>query len=96
MWIGTLALELHLPPCRSRKEKRSLVRSMVERVRTRFNAACSEVGHLEDLRLTQIGVAVVTNQRSHAEQSLDRIEAAMLSRQPEVEVVTREHSIYSL
>ena len=96
MWIGTLSVELHLPPCRSRKEKRSVVRSMVERVRARFNAACSEVGHLEDLRLTQIGVAVVTNRRSHAEQSLERIEAAMLSRQPDTEVLAREGSIYSL
>ena len=73
-----------------------MVRSMVERVRTRHNAACSEVGHLDDLRLTWIGVAVVTNRRSHAEQSMSRIEEAMLSRQPEVEVVAREHSIYSL
>ena len=96
MWVGTLSLELHLPPCRSRKEKRSLVRSMVERVRTRYNAACSEVGYQEDLRLTRIGVAVVSNQRSHAEQSLESIEAAIWSRQPEVEILAREVSIYSL
>ena len=96
MWIGTLSLELHLPPCGSRKEKRSLVRSMVERVRTRFNAACSEVGYQDDLRRTQIGIAVVSNRRSHAEQSLEAIEAALWSRQPEVEFLTRERSIYSL
>ena len=96
MWIGTLSLELRLPPCRSRKEKRSLVRSMVERVRTRFNAACSEVGHQDDLRRTLIGVAVVSGRRSHAEQSLETIEAAIWSRQPEVEVIEREISIYSL
>lgn len=69
---------------------------MVERVRARYNAACSEVGYQEDLRLTRIGVAVVSNQRSHAEQSLEAIEAAIWSRQPEVEVLTREVSIYSV
>lgn len=69
---------------------------MVERVRGRFNAACSEVGHVDDLRLARIGVAVVSIQRSHAEQSLERIESAMWSRQPEVEILSREVSIYSL
>lgn len=69
---------------------------MVERVRARFNAACSEVGYLDDLRLTRIGVAVVSNQRSHAEQSLETIEAAIWTRQPEVEILTRDISIYSL
>ena len=96
MWVGTLQLNMQLPGCQSRKEKRSIVRSLVESSRARFNVACAEVGHLDRHDSTQIGVAAVANQRAFVQQVLEKVEAAMLARQPEVEIGSRECEIYSL
>ncbi|HEX7077358.1 MAG TPA: DUF503 domain-containing protein [Candidatus Eisenbacteria bacterium] len=59
MVVGVLRLELHLPAADSLKAKRSVVNRVKERVRSRFNAAISEVGNQDLWQRATIGVAVV-------------------------------------
>lgn len=47
MWITVLRIDLLIPGSRSLKDRRQAVRSLKERLRSKFDVACSEVGDLE-------------------------------------------------
>jgi hypothetical protein len=48
MTVVVLTWELHIPGCRSLKEKRMVVRSLRDRLRHRFNLSVAETG-LQDV-----------------------------------------------
>ena len=50
MIVGTLTVEIHLGAVFSLKEKRQVVRSVVDRIRQRFNVSVAEVARQEDHR----------------------------------------------
>ncbi len=56
----SVLLTLHLPAAQSLKEKRSTVRSLVERLRGRLQLSAAEVGLQDSVQQAQIGFAVVS------------------------------------
>ena len=67
MVIGAISWDLLLPGCASLKDKRSVVRSLKDRMRHRFNVAVSET-HMQDARARAGLTAVfVTTEGRHAE-----------------------------
>jgi uncharacterized protein YlxP (DUF503 family) len=73
MVIGTLTVPVHLHGLGSIKDKRRIVKSLVERLRSRFNASVSEVDALDNKRLAIIGIAVVSNEGRFVEEQMDTI-----------------------
>ena len=55
------------------KGKRSIVKRVVERVRSRFNASVAEVEDMDVHRRAVIGIVVVSNDGRHANSMLDTI-----------------------
>ena len=78
MVVGVLRLSYSLPGNATLKGKRQIVRRIVERTRNRFNAAVSEVDLLDEPRRAVLGVAVTSNEGSHANEMLDKIQAFTL------------------
>lgn len=92
MFVAALTADLRIPESRSRKDKRSVVRSLVaELARTGVSAA--ETGHLELVRRAEVAVAVVSSTAGHAGQVLESCERIVRSR-PEIEVVTVERRLW--
>jgi len=73
MVVGTLKIEFYLSDNRSLKGKRKIVRSMVDKTRSRFNVAVAEVGSNDKWQRIEIGVSTVGNDRRHIDSSLNRI-----------------------
>lgn len=73
MVVGTLKLEFHLSDNRSLKGKRKVVRSMVDKVRSRFNVAIAEIGSNDKWQKIEIGITTVGNDRRHIDSSLNHI-----------------------
>jgi uncharacterized protein YlxP (DUF503 family) len=71
--VGIARLSLVLAEGSSLKDKRIVVRSVVQRARNRFNAAVSEVESLNSLRTATLGIAVVSNDARHADEMLNKI-----------------------
>jgi uncharacterized protein YlxP (DUF503 family) len=66
-------LTFHIPYASSLKDKRQVSRSLIDKARQKFNASIAEVG-TQDLHQTlTIGIAVISGDANHAEQSLDAI-----------------------
>ncbi len=63
--IGVV-LTLRLPAARSLKDKRAVVRSLVERLRGRLGVTAAEVGALDAPRRAEVGFAVVSGDAATA------------------------------
>ncbi len=57
----------------SLKGKRSIVKSLIGRLKSRFNVSISEVDHQDSKNLAVIGIAIVTNDRRFIDQQFDTI-----------------------
>jgi uncharacterized protein YlxP (DUF503 family) len=69
--VGTLELQLH--GVQSLKEKRSVVRSVIQRVQSQFHVSVGEVDSLDLHQKATIGFAVVSNDGRLANSVLDKI-----------------------
>jgi len=70
--VGTF--EMHFPEVHSLKEKRQIVRSLIDRVRARFNASIAEVADNDLWQKGRIGVAMVANDKVLLEQMAQKID----------------------
>ena len=70
MPIGLLTLEIHIPDARSLKDKRQVLRSLKERLRSRFNVAVAELDYQDTWQRSQIGIVSLSNDQAHLEQSM--------------------------
>jgi uncharacterized protein YlxP (DUF503 family) len=66
-----VVLTLYLPGVQSLKEKRAVVRSLVERMRSRLDVAAAEVGAQDQLQRARVGFAVVSGEVATARRLAD-------------------------
>jgi uncharacterized protein YlxP (DUF503 family) len=68
MFVGVARVVLRIPGARSLKDRRSVVRSFKDRVRTRLKVSVAEVGNSEAWQLATFGLAVVSSDRAICEE----------------------------
>ena len=73
MVVGSMIVELRLHDNRSLKGKRKIVRSMVDKVKHKFNVAIAEVGSNDKWQKIELGVSAVGNDRRHIDSSLANV-----------------------
>ena len=95
MVIGVCKLDLRIPENHSLKGKRHVLRKLIDRVRTRFNVAISEVGDNDLWQRAQMGFCTVGNDRRHINSSLDKV-IYFIEQMNLVEMVRTEIEIISL
>ncbi len=83
--VGVLRIELHLGESGSLKDKRAVVRHLIETARRRYGVSASEVAFHDLWQRSELGFAVVAPSAAHCEELLDRVERFVWSH-PEVEV----------
>ena len=65
-------VQLHLPECRSLKDKRQVVTSLKDRIHRRFSVSVAEVEHNEMWQRSTLGMAVVSTATDHANEVLSK------------------------
>ncbi|HEU5368655.1 MAG TPA: DUF503 domain-containing protein [Ktedonobacterales bacterium] len=82
MVIGVCRVTLHLPASHSLKDKRQVVRSLVERLRNRFDLAVAEVEDQDRWQIATLGLVCVSSSASIVDEvlthALDYIENTRL------------------
>ncbi|HET7737161.1 MAG TPA: DUF503 domain-containing protein [Tepidiformaceae bacterium] len=86
MTVGVLSIRLRIP-AHSLKEKRAVVKSVVERIRGRFNASAAEVEDLDTWDLATVAVVCVSNEAAHASAMLASILAFVEGERLDAEVL---------
>jgi len=71
--VGVLRIQLALYEAQSLKDKRRVVKSIKDRLSSRFNASVAEVDALDSRKHAVLGVAVVGNEGAYVHSCLDRI-----------------------
>ena len=93
MIIGACEIELYLPGVSSLKEKRSIIKSLIARLRNKFNVAVAEVDHQDVWQSTVIGIVTVTSATSHADQMMGTIIRWIEDNYPQVTIVKQSTEI---
>jgi uncharacterized protein len=70
--IALLTLDIHIPHAQSLKDKRMVVRSLKDRLRTKFNVSVSEVDHQDLWQRSQISVVTVGSSDSFVQTMLEQ------------------------
>jgi uncharacterized protein YlxP (DUF503 family) len=73
MPVGLLTLEIHIPDAHSLKDKRQVLRSLKDRLRSHFNVAVAELEHQDTWQRAQVGVVSLSNDSAHLEQSMREV-----------------------
>ena len=73
MYVLSAKLTFHIPGAGSLKDKRQVRRSLIEKAKQRFNVSISEVDVQDVHQKLVLGIAVVSSEATHAENSLDEI-----------------------
>lgn len=69
--IGLLTLDIHLPNAHSLKEKRHVIKRLMERLPNRFNVAVSELDHQDLWQRATIGVVSISSSGHNLRQVLE-------------------------
>ena len=92
MLVGVCRVILSIPESLSLKEKRRVKRSIVDKVRTRFNVSIAEVDSQEIWNELVLGISIVSTESKHIYQILSDV-IKLLEEQKEAEIVDYEIEI---
>jgi uncharacterized protein YlxP (DUF503 family) len=73
MIVGVMTAQLHLHGINSLKEKRSIVKSLIGRLKSRFNISIAEVDHQDEKTAACLGISLISNDTRFINQQLDSI-----------------------
>ncbi len=94
--VGVARLELHIPENGSLKTKRMVVKSVVQRVRNRFNVAVAEVDTHDVWQVATLGIVCVSDDRRHANEMMSKVVAFIESERLDAEVGAVELELISV
>jgi len=77
MVVGVLHVECSLPGTQSIKDKRRIVRSLLDRLHRRFHVAAAEVAYQDSWRRAGLAVAYVSTDARHADEVLAHVASAI-------------------
>ena len=75
MVIGVRSWELHIPGAHSLKEKRSVLKSLKDRLHNQFNVSVAETAHHDVWQRAELTVCTVATDRRQAESVLSAVDA---------------------
>ncbi len=87
IFVGYTVLELRIAESQSLKDKRHVVKSVIERVKRRYNVSISEVEMQDDLRTAILGVSCVSQSEAQCRQALDKVADYIYNSRPDAEVM---------
>ena len=73
MVVGVMRIEFYLHENRSLKGKRKVVKSMIGKVKHKFNVAIAETGSNDKWQKIELGVSTIGNDRRHIDSSLSSV-----------------------
>jgi len=86
MHLASLLIELEISDGVTLKDKRHVVRSLLDRIRGRFNVGAAEVDHLDSVRFATIAMVGVANEHRFLNEMMSKV-ANLVEGEPRVVVL---------
>lgn len=77
MTVGILVLELEIFGAQSLKEKRFILKSLLDRLPNQLNVSVAEVGHQNLWQRSEVAVVTVGSSRAVVESTLSRVDRSI-------------------
>ncbi|MBM7855381.1 uncharacterized protein YlxP (DUF503 family) [Desulfohalotomaculum tongense] len=87
MVVGTLTIELFVGEASTLKDKRRVLKSIIDRVKAKFNVSIAEVDGHDIWQRSTLGVACVSNETAHAQSMLSNV-AKFIENQGTAEIIS--------
>lgn len=71
--LGLLTIYFHIPASHSLKDKRAVIKPILAKIRSQFNASAAEVGYQDAWQECLLACSVVSNEPAHCESTLRSI-----------------------
>jgi uncharacterized protein len=84
-----MRVEIRIPTAHSLKDRRQVVRSLLDGARRRFGVSAAEVGGQDTWQRADLGFAVVASSARIARETVDELDRFLWDR-PEIEIVGTE------
>lgn len=91
MFVLALQADLHLNDCHSLKEKRAVIRPILDGSKRRFGVSSAEVDHQDTWQRSLLAFAIVGSSADQVTNVIDEVERFVWSH-PEVAVLSMERS----
>lgn len=91
--VAAARVDFRLPLSRGLKDKRSVVKSFLQKARDRFGLAACESGYQDDLSLASVTLVAVSGEREIARQAL-RSAVSFLEESYPVEVLAAHEELF--
>ncbi|MBW2622048.1 MAG: DUF503 domain-containing protein [Deltaproteobacteria bacterium] len=95
MVVGIIKITMIIPGNSSLKGKRKVIKSLLDKLRSRFNLAAAEVEHNDLWQKAGLGLALVGNDRRFINSSMDKI-LDFIYRTSDAEIVDTESEIINI
>lgn len=79
MIVGLLTLDLHIPEANSLKSKRLIIKSLIDRVKNKFNVSIAEVDGNDLWQRSVLGIAYVANETVIINKVFEKIKNLVLN-----------------
>lgn len=73
MIIGACRVKVHIFESYSLKDKRKVIKSLVERLKSRYNISIAEIDNLDNWKTALIGFACVSNKTKHVQSVISNV-----------------------
>lgn len=92
MIVGTCEVTFRAEWVSSLKEKRMVVKSLVEKTRHKFNVSIAEIDRQDEHKIIVIGFACVSNESRHADSMIQHI-LDFMEKNTEAELLSAEYEL---
>jgi uncharacterized protein YlxP (DUF503 family) len=96
MNVGVCKVRLRLPENLSLKGKRQVLKSIINRVKNKFDVSVAEVDDNDLWQVATLGVCLVSNDKRHTNQVLSKIVDFIVNGRFDVEILDYEIEIVSV
>jgi uncharacterized protein len=93
MLVALERFDLRIPGCGSLKEKRHVVKTLTNAIRSKFNVSVAEVDHHDLWQRTTLAVGAVAGEGYHAKRVLHEVEK-LIERWAEVDLIGTEITLH--
>ena len=95
MFVGICKIDVYMPTVHSLKEKRHILKCVIERVKNRFNISIAEVDNNDLWQRGSLGIALIGNDCRFVNSSMDKI-LNFLESNNLFEIIGRKSEVMSL
>ena len=89
MFVLAYDVDLRIDASQSLKDKRQVVKPILDRARRRYGVSASEVGFQDQWQRARLGFAVVASSQGQATEIIDKVDRFVWSH-PEIDVLATE------